>query len=113
MKIRPSIRLYFLIAMLVTGVGSITVMTVTAVNYFFSGMDVAMTGFLRTQAVALPLGENGAPFHVDDLTVAAKWEDLPQVIQDNFRHNALIPNKLNKKIGGNRLKGRVCCGPRP
>ncbi|WP_117232545.1 sensor histidine kinase [Vibrio maerlii] len=100
MKIRPSIRLYFLIAMLVTGVGSISVMTVSAVNYFFSGMDIAMTGFLRSQAMEIPLGENNTPRQLDELTIAAHWEDLPQVIQDNIDRNELVPNQLLKKVDG-------------
>lgn len=100
MKIRPSIRLYFLIAMLVTGVGSITVMTVSAVNYFFSGMDVAMTGFLRSQAMEIPLGDGNTPTQIDDLTIAAKWEDLPQIIREYIDYNSLIPNQLFKKVDG-------------
>lgn len=100
MKIRPSIRLYFLIAMLVTGVGSITVMTVSAVNYFFSGMDIAMTGFLRSQAMEIPLAEGNTPRQIDDLTIAASWQDLPPIIQDNIDYSALAPNQLIKKVDG-------------
>ncbi|MGR5413099.1 sensor histidine kinase [Vibrio astriarenae] len=100
MKIRPSIRLYFLLAMLFTGIGSITVMTVSAVNYFFSGMDIAMTGLLRSQAMEIPLGENDTPRKINELTIAAKWEDLPQVIQDNIEYDALVPNQLLKNVDG-------------
>ncbi|MGF1681279.1 sensor histidine kinase [Photobacterium minamisatsumaniensis] len=100
MKIRPSIRIYFLAAMLFTGTATIGVLTVTAVNYFFSGMDMAMTEFLRLQATGLPLGENNAPLQLDDVTIAEKWEDLPRQIQENLNPDELMSNELLKKIDG-------------
>ncbi|CAH0528756.1 sensor histidine kinase [Vibrio hippocampi] len=100
MKIRPSIRLYFVIVMLITGVGSIGVMTVTAINYLFSGMDIAMTGFMRSQALEVPLGDNEQPVQIDQMTIAAHWHDLPQVIQDHLNQEELIPNQLIKNIDG-------------
>ncbi len=100
MKIRPSIRIYFLAAMLLTGSITITVMTGTAVGYFFSGMDMAMTKFFRSQAAEIPLAENNQPVQIDDLTVAAAWADLPQIIQDNLDPNELVPNQILKEIGG-------------
>ncbi|MGL6261529.1 sensor histidine kinase [Vibrio sp. WXL210] len=100
MKIRPSIRLYFLVAMLVTGIGIISVMTVTAVNYFISGMDVAMKGFFRSQAIEVSLGVNEQAVSIDDMTIAATWQDLPQVIRDRFDRQSLTANELVKEIDG-------------
>lgn len=98
MKIRPSIRIYFLVAMLFTGTVTIGVLTVTAVRYFFSGMDTAMTEFFRSQVSELPLGNNNAPLQMDELTIAANWEDLPQQIQQNWHADDLELGQLHKKI---------------
>ncbi|MBY5948350.1 sensor histidine kinase [Photobacterium rosenbergii] len=98
MKIRPSIRSYFLVAMLFAGTVTIGVLTVTAVRYFFSGMDTAMTEFFRSQVSELPLGNNNAPLQMDELTIAAKWEDLPQQIQQNWHADDLELGQLHKKI---------------
>ncbi|MGR5142307.1 sensor histidine kinase [Photobacterium sp. DNB23_23_1] len=103
MRIRPSIRIYFLVAMLLTGTVTIGVLTVTAVRYFFSGMDSAMTEFFRSQVSELPLGEKNTPLQMDELTIASKWEDLPQQIQDNWHADDLDPGQLHKKIGGTAI----------
>lgn len=100
MKIRPSIRLYFLVAMLFVGSATIGVLTITGIHYFFAGLDTAMTEFMRAQATELPLGENDAPVQFDDVTLAAKWEDLPIEIQQNLNPEELIPNELLKRIDG-------------
>lgn len=100
MKIRPSIRLYFLVAMLFVGSATIGVLTITGIHYFFAGLDAAMTEFMRAQATELPLGENDAPVQFDDVTLAAKWEDLPIEIQQNLNPEELIPNELLKRIDG-------------
>ncbi|MCG9630308.1 HAMP domain-containing sensor histidine kinase [Vibrio sp. Isolate30] len=100
MKIRPSIRLYFLVAMLFVGSATIGVLTITGIHYFFAGLDTAMTEFMRAQATELPLGENDEPVQFDDVTLAAKWEDLPIEIQQNLNPDELIPNELLKRIDG-------------
>ncbi|MEF1282151.1 HAMP domain-containing sensor histidine kinase [Vibrio fortis] len=100
MKIRPSIRLYFLVAMLFVGSATIGVLTITGIHYFFAGLDTAMTEFMRAQATELPLGENDTPVQFDDVTLAAKWEDLPIEIQQNLNPEELIPNELLKRIDG-------------
>ena len=100
MKIRPSIRLYFLVAMLFVGSATIGVLTITGIHYFFAGLDTAMTEFMRAQATELPLGENDAPVQFDDVTLAARWEDLPIEIQQNLNPEELIPNELLKRIDG-------------
>ena len=100
MKIRPSIRLYFLVATLLTGILTIGSLTIISVNYFFSGMDIAMTGFLRSQAIEIPLKEGGKPVKLDDLTIAASLEELPIEIQQNLNWAEAIPNELLKKVDG-------------
>ncbi|WP_119967618.1 sensor histidine kinase [Shewanella japonica] len=99
MKIRPSIKIYFLLAMLLTGTVIVVGMSAVAVSYFFSGLDVAMTNFVRSQANEITL-EGDKPLTIGELTVATRWESLPQVIQDNIDVNDLEPNQLTKKIDG-------------
>ncbi|WFB46372.1 sensor histidine kinase [Vibrio coralliilyticus] len=99
MKIRRSLRLYFLFAMLLTGSLTIIAMSGVAVSYFFSGLDMAMTGFMRTQAYQVELTDN-TPVKINDLTVARRWQDLPQPIQDNLNPNELVLNEVLKKVVG-------------
>ncbi|MGY3686761.1 sensor histidine kinase [Vibrio coralliilyticus] len=99
MKIRRSLRLYFLFAMLLTGSLTIIAMSGVAVSYFFSGLDMAMTGFMRTQAYQVELTDN-TPVKINDLTVARRWQDLPQPIQDNLNPNELVFNEVLKKVVG-------------
>ncbi|KJY93624.1 histidine kinase [Vibrio neptunius] len=99
MKIRRSLRLYFLFAMLLTGSLTIIAMSGVAVSYFFSGLDLAMTGFMRTQAYQVELTDN-TPVKINDLTVARRWQDLPQPIQDNLNQNELVLNEVLKNVVG-------------
>ncbi|MBN3571575.1 sensor histidine kinase [Vibrio neptunius] len=99
MKIRRSLKLYFLFAMLLTGSLTIIAMSGVAVSYFFSGLDMAMTGFMRTQAYQVELTDN-TPVKINDLTVARRWQDLPQPIQDNLNQNELVLNEVLKNVVG-------------
>ncbi|MCT8987943.1 hypothetical protein [Shewanella phaeophyticola] len=42
MKIIPSIRLYVLLAMLVTGIGTILILSALSLHYFIAGMDSSL-----------------------------------------------------------------------
>ena len=99
MKIRPSIKIYFLLAMLLTGTVTIVGMSAVAVSYFFSGLDVAMSNFIRSQAIEVTL-DGDKPFTIGELTVSARWESLPQSVQDNIDINELELNDLVKNIDG-------------
>ena len=61
MKIRPSLRIYVLLAILVTGVTTILVLSALSVNYFVSGMDIAMRGSMIAQAQTR-CGEDGQAY---------------------------------------------------
>ncbi|GIU53713.1 MULTISPECIES: sensor histidine kinase [Shewanella] len=99
MNIRPSIKIYFLLAMFLTGTVTIVGMSAVAVSYFFSGLDVAMTNFVRSQATEITLdGDN--PVTIGELTVATRWEALPFLIQKNLNKDDLEPNVLIKEIEG-------------
>lgn len=97
MKIRPSLRIYVLLAMLITGIVTILSMSVLSVHYFISGMDVAMRGAMYAQAKNEDVTENN-PYHFQEFTVATRWGDLPADIQKNLNVNDVIFNELTKFI---------------
>ncbi|MFA0567990.1 MAG: sensor histidine kinase [Vibrio gallaecicus] len=102
MKIRPSLRLYVLLAMLLTGITTIVIMSALSVSYFISGMDVAMRGSMSAQAhqaAAAP----GHPVTAQEFTVATEWNDLPQEIQDNLKLAEVGFDEITKEIIGKSL----------
>lgn len=99
MKIRHSLRLYFLAVMLLVGSVTIVTMSGVALSYFFSGMDIAMEGSMRTQAHRIKPSNNN-PVKLGDMTVASRWQDLPLPIQHTFKESDVIPNELLKHIEG-------------
>ncbi|ANW25515.1 histidine kinase [Vibrio coralliilyticus] len=99
MKIRSSLRLYFLFALLVMGAITILIMSALAMSYFFSGMEMSTSGYMRSQAFQYKV-EDGRPVQVNELTIATRWEDLPKGIQDNLDENELVTNRLLRKIEG-------------
>ncbi|WP_076586841.1 sensor histidine kinase [Vibrio ostreicida] len=99
MKIKRSLRLYLMSVVLISATIMIVAMSLIAVRYFFFGLDVAMSGFMRTHAFQFEMSDN-KPVKVNDLTVAKRWKDLPQPIQDSFNPDNMVMNKLEKKIEG-------------
>ncbi|CAH1594878.1 Histidine kinase [Vibrio jasicida] len=99
MKIRHSLRLYFLAVMLLVGSVTIVTMSGVALSYFFSGMDIAMEGAMRTQAHRINPSNNN-PVKLGDMTVASRWQDLPLPIQHTFKESDVTPNELLKHIEG-------------
>ncbi|MEP1383605.1 MAG: HAMP domain-containing sensor histidine kinase [Paraglaciecola sp.] len=100
MNVIVSIRKYIIISLLITCTALIAIFSSIAVKYFFAGLDIASAGFLHSQAILLEIDENQSPIELGDITVAAKWSDLPQSILDNFKETELIPNQLSKEMGG-------------
>ncbi|WP_286301734.1 sensor histidine kinase [Vibrio apostichopi] len=102
MKIRPSLRIYVLLAILVTGVTTILVLSALSVNYFVSGMDIAMRGSMIAQAQQDAV-KPGKPMTNQEFTVATQWSDLPQSIQSNLKQNELQFNLITKMIIGKSI----------
>ncbi|OEF33724.1 sensor histidine kinase [Vibrio splendidus] len=102
MKIRPSLRIYVLLAILVTGVTTILVLSALSVNYFVSGMDIAMRGSMIAQAQQDAV-KPGKPMTNQEFTVATQWSDLPQGIQNNLNQNELQFNRMTKMIIGKSI----------
>ncbi|UPR36779.1 HAMP domain-containing histidine kinase [Vibrio cyclitrophicus] len=99
MKIRPSLRIYVLMAILVTGVTTILVLSALSINYFISGMDVAMRGSMIAQAQQ-EVVKPGKPITNQEFTVATQWSDLPQGIQTYIEQSNVELNVISKRVLG-------------
>ncbi|GAD88269.1 putative two-component histidine kinase [Vibrio halioticoli NBRC 102217] len=99
MKIRASLRLYVAVAMFLSGTLLVAGMSTVAVNYFFYGLDTSLTTFMRSEAFEFD-AEDGKPYQVQEMTIATRWQDLPELIQNRFKDVHLENGKLAKKIDG-------------
>ncbi|WP_135458295.1 sensor histidine kinase [Vibrio echinoideorum] len=102
MKIRPSLRIYVLLAILVTGVTTILVLSALSINYFISGMDVAMRGSMIAQAQQ-EVVKPGKSVTNQEFTVATQWSDLPQGIQSHIEQSNVELNVISKKVLGKSI----------
>ncbi|OLQ77764.1 hypothetical protein BIT28_05380 [Photobacterium proteolyticum] len=105
MKIRLSLRLYFLAAMLLLGVSLVMVFSGLTASYYFKGMDKAM----RLAAIDTAEVEGvrqGLPKLVIGFTVASDWQDVPEDIKE---HIPTPPTELY--VLEKHIKGSVFSGP--
>jgi len=102
MKIRPSLKLYFLAMMIITGFITISIMSLVSFNYFFTGIDFSMSNSMRNQAYKQPVYD-GQPQINNDFVIATRWDDLPEKIKYNLNKEELVEDVLLKKIDGNPL----------
>jgi len=99
MKIIPSLKLYFLVMMLITGVATISIMSVVSFKYFVYGIDIAIGDSMRSIANIENVSE-GNPVGINDFVVASRWQDLPPIIQEKLDQNSLEDNQLLKALDG-------------
>jgi len=109
MKIRPSLKRYLVIMMIMTGVTTITCMSFVSFNYFIMGIDFSMYDAMRVQAKNDQVSD-GNPFIIDNIVIATRWRDLPEPIQENLNEQDLRPGELLKYIEGNPLYSRPKAG---
>lgn len=102
MKIRPSLKAYFLVMMIITGISIITIMSVVSFNYFLTGVNFSLSNAMRAQAFKRHVSD-GNPVRLNDFFIASRWEDLPEKIKTKLNENDLIENELLKEIDGNPL----------
>ena len=83
MNIKISLRLYFLSAMLVLGIGMVIGFSSLSARYFIEGIDLALKGTMHSiaQGVEVKAGQTKS---IAGFTFASRWQDLPQAIQDNI-----------------------------
>ncbi|GLS91029.1 hypothetical protein GCM10007916_20970 [Psychromonas marina] len=95
-------KIYFIVMMLITGVTTISIMSLVSINSFFEGIDFAMADAMRSQANKHPV-RDGHPIRVNNFTIATQWVDLPAPIRDNLNQADLEDNELLKLINGTPL----------
>jgi len=97
MKIRPSLRIYFLVSLLIVGSVTITAFSVLSANYFISGLKIAtrLSMLDATEAVGV---EDGKPVKGITLTIASRWQDIPEQIREKFQHEPDTLYKLNARV---------------
>ncbi|CAM3996800.1 sensor histidine kinase [Pseudoalteromonas byunsanensis] len=111
MKIRISLRIYVLIAMLLTGISSIVLLSALSMHYFATGMDVAMRGIMYAQAKQFDVSTHtlantptqitkGEAKQNQQYIISSRWRDMPKQIQLNINEAAMEFNELNKHMVG-------------
>ncbi|QUM76067.1 HAMP domain-containing histidine kinase [Moritella sp. 24] len=99
MKLRPSLRLYFLGAMLFLGVSMAITFSALTVNYFVEGMDSVLRGTMvevaDTEGIEV---KDNQPIMLLDFHVASRWQDLPREARDSFGKPPTEMFELNKHI---------------
>ena len=105
MKIQPSLKLFFIVVMLVFGLAIAMAFSAITLNYFNEGMDRGV-GISMREAAEVKGVEDGKPVIVIGYHVASKWDDLPQKIREAF--NNTPPDKafsLQKVVNDSSLFG--------
>ncbi|MGX9460661.1 sensor histidine kinase [Shewanella sp. A14] len=104
MKLTPSLRLFVLLVMLFTGISTILILSVLSVHYFIFGMDQTLESVMYAQAQEQQVVD-GQPKTTRLFTVASRWQDLPEAIQQNITPEPSAFNVLHKNIiGGSPIK---------
>lgn len=97
MKIKPSLRLYFLVSILI--MGTVTILSFSALTgkYFIEGMDNALK-IDMIDAAEMPGVEPGHPVQYLTLNIASEWEDVPEPVSANFELDKIQFAELNDYI---------------
>ncbi|WP_028866041.1 sensor histidine kinase [Psychromonas aquimarina] len=102
MKIRPSLRLYFLAGLL--ALGSVMALTFSAltVRYYIEGMDSGLSGTMLQVADADGVSD-GFPVTLLDFQIASRWQDVPAQIKKRFPSPPNELYQLKKSAGEHNL----------
>ena len=102
MKIRLSLRLYFLAALLLLGVSLVMVFSALTANYFTKGMDTVTRGVMSDIAEVSGV-QDGRPGQLIGFNVASRWNDVPDNIRRHFDQPPTEPFELEKHLEGGSL----------
>tara|TARA_R110000772_G_scaffold73485_10_gene160739 strand:- start:1418 stop:2713 length:1296 start_codon:yes stop_codon:yes gene_type:complete len=95
MKIRPSLRLYFFISIVLLGSSMTIGFSVLGVNYFIEGLDRGIGGIMHELVMTTDV-QDGHPVKFVDIQVASRWQDTPKIIQQRFTSPPTQENELLK-----------------
>ena len=105
MKITPSLKIYFMLAMLLLSLVMVTSFSALTLNYFGQGLDRGV-GFSMREAGEIEGVEKSKPGHVFGYQIAAVWSDLPENIKQAFDDKAPTESyRLDKKMVGFNVFG--------
>ena len=96
MKIRPSLKLYFFISVVLLGSVMAIGFSLLSVNYFINGLDKGLNSVMIDIAKTTEV-EDGHPVNVIGFNVAKRWQDTPAVIQQRFESPPQDANQLQKR----------------
>ncbi|MBU2965952.1 HAMP domain-containing sensor histidine kinase [Amphritea sp. 2_MG-2023] len=83
MKIRPSLKLYFFISVVLLGSVMAIGFSLLSVNYFINGLDKGLNIVMKDIAKTAEV-EDGQPIDLIGFNIASRWQDTPDIIQQNF-----------------------------
>ena len=95
MKIRPSLKLYFFITMVLLGSVMTIGLSMLTVNYFIDGLDRGLNGVMRELVMTTDV-QDGHPANFADFQIASRWQDTPVIIQQRFDSPPTEENELLK-----------------
>lgn len=96
MKTQRSLKLYFLLGIFLIGVVTIVGMSIVAIRYFFSGIDLVMLGSMQAEVLRRERTGGKLPVNNDGIIITSRWQDLPKQIKEHFAKNDLKTNELAK-----------------
>ena len=105
MKIQPSLKLFFIVVMLLFGLAMATSFSALTLNYFSRGLDRGVGLSMREAAEADGV-KDGEPALILGYHIAASWQDLPEQIKAAFDNTPPTERyRLEKKVFGSGLFG--------
>lgn len=95
MRIRPSLKLYFFISVVLLGSTMAIGFSLLSVNYFIDGLDKGLNIVMRELAKTTTVSD-GKPKDIVGFNVASRWQDTPQLIQQRFLSEPTSIGQLQK-----------------
>ncbi|WP_165727277.1 HAMP domain-containing sensor histidine kinase [Pseudoalteromonas sp. 31A1] len=83
MKIRPSLRLYFFVSMVLLSSLMAIGFSFLSVSYFTDGLDKGLNGVMHALSQSAEV-KNGQPKEMIGFNIASRWEDVPNEIKKRF-----------------------------
>ena len=98
MKIQPSLKLFFIMVMLLLGLAMAVSFSVFTLNYFSQGLDRGV-GLSMREAAETDGVRDGEPALILGYHVAASWSDLPENVKGAFDNTPPTEGyRLEKKV---------------
>ncbi|RTE66161.1 sensor histidine kinase [Amphritea opalescens] len=95
MRIRPSLKLYFFISVVLLGSVMSIGFSLLSINYFIDGLDKGLKSVMYELAKTVDV-DDGNPKEVIGFNVASRWQDTPDIIQQRFTSPPAETGQLQK-----------------